>query len=66
MAMEMVSLVKVSGVIEMHKKRLKHNHFVTGKFVSRAYLALLRKSFPQNHNLQTAVELGVKHQNEYY
>ncbi|WP_263186062.1 MULTISPECIES: hypothetical protein [unclassified Shewanella] len=31
----------------------------TGQFVSRSFVVLLRKSNPQNYNLQTAVVLGV-------
>jgi hypothetical protein len=31
-----------------------------GQLVSRAFVVLLRKSVPQNHNLQAAAELGVK------
>ena len=31
-----------------------------GQFLSRAFVVLLRKSNPQNHNLKTAAELGVK------
>jgi len=30
-----------------------------GQFLSRSLVVLLRKSIPQNHNLKTAVELGV-------
>jgi hypothetical protein len=30
-----------------------------GQFLSRAFVVLLRKSIPQNHNLKTAAELGV-------
>jgi hypothetical protein len=30
-----------------------------GQFLSRAFVVLLRKSVPQNHNLKTAAELGV-------
>jgi len=32
---------------------------VAGQFVSCAFVVLLRKSIPQNHNLQTAAELSV-------
>jgi hypothetical protein len=35
-------------------KSLKHRHFVAGQFLSRAFVVLLRKSIPQNHNLKTA------------
>jgi hypothetical protein len=31
-----------------------------GQFLSRGFVVLLRKSIPQNHNLKTAAELGVK------
>ena len=31
-----------------------------GQFLSRSFVVLLRKSIPQNHNLKTAAELGVK------
>ncbi len=32
---------------------------LAGQFVSRSFVVLLRKSIPQNHDLQTAAELGV-------
>jgi len=32
-----------------------------GQFLSRGVVVLLRKSIPQNHNLKTAAELGVRH-----
>jgi hypothetical protein len=32
---------------------------VAGQFVSRVFVVLLRKRFPQNHNLQTAAVLSV-------
>ena len=35
-------------------KSLKHRHFVAGQFLSGAFVVLLRKSIPQNHNLKTA------------
>ena len=44
----------------MPNKSLKHRHFVAGQFLSRAFVVLLRKSIPQNHNLKTAAELGVR------
>jgi hypothetical protein len=31
-----------------------------GQFLSRGFMVLLRKSVPQNHNLKTAAELGVR------
>ncbi len=31
-----------------------------GQFLIRGFVVLLRKSIPQNHNLKTAAELGVK------
>jgi hypothetical protein len=34
---------------------------LAGQFVSRSFVVLLRKSIPQNRNLQTAAELGVKY-----
>ena len=43
----------------MLNKSLKHRHFVAGQFLSRAFVVLLRKSIPQNHNLKRAAELGV-------
>ena len=45
----------------MLNKSLKHRHFVAGQFLSRAFVVLLRKSIPQNHNLKTAAELSVRH-----
>ena len=33
---------------------------MAGQFLSRGFVVLLRKSIPQNHNLKTAAELGVK------
>jgi hypothetical protein len=35
-------------------KSLKHRAFGAGQFLSRAFVVLLRKSIPQNHNLKTA------------
>jgi hypothetical protein len=35
-------------------KSLKHRAFGAGQFLSRAFVVLLRKNFPQNHNLKTA------------
>jgi hypothetical protein len=35
-------------------KSLKHRTFGAGQFLSRAFVVLLRKRFPQNHNLKTA------------
>ncbi|HFT7594184.1 TPA: cupin domain-containing protein [Pseudomonas aeruginosa] len=32
----------------------------TGQFLSRGFVVLLRKNVPQNHNLKTAAELGVR------
>jgi len=34
---------------------------LAGQFVSRAFVVLLRKSIPQNHNLKAAAELNVMH-----
>jgi hypothetical protein len=34
---------------------------VAGQFVSRVFVVLLRKRFPQNHNLQTAAVLSVRY-----
>ena len=48
----------------MLNKSLKHRHFVAGQFLSRAFVVLLRKSIPQNHNLKTAAELGVSEYTE--
>ena len=42
----------------MLNKSLKHRHFVAGQFLSRAFVVLLRKSIPQNHNLKTAAYLA--------
>ena len=42
------------GTQVMPNKSLKHRHFVAGQFLSRAFVVLLRKSVPQNHNLKTA------------
>jgi hypothetical protein len=36
-----------------------------GQFLSRGFVVLLRKSVPQNHNLKTAAELGVKFWTKY-
>jgi len=41
-------------VKKAHNKSLKHRHCVAGQFLSRAFVVLLRKSIPQNHNLKTA------------
>jgi len=38
----------------MPNKSLKHRHCVAGQFLSRAFVVLLRKNIPQNHNLKTA------------
>jgi hypothetical protein len=38
----------------LRNKSLKHRHFVAGQFLSRAFVVLLRKSIPQNHNLKPA------------
>ena len=35
-----------------------------GQFLSRSFVVLLRKSLPQNYNLKTAAELGVRLTNE--
>jgi len=35
-----------------------------GQFLSRSFVVLLRKSIPQNYNLKTAAELGVREQYE--
>ena len=32
-----------------------------GQFLSRGFVVLLRKSIPQNRDLKTAAELGVRH-----
>jgi hypothetical protein len=37
---------------------------VAGQFVSRVFVVLLRKRFPQNHNLQTAAVLSVMYHKE--
>jgi len=44
---------------KIHKKSLKHRHFVAGQFLSCSFVVLLRKSIPQKRNLKTAAELGV-------
>jgi hypothetical protein len=44
----------------MHNKSLQPRHCVAGQFLSRGFVVLLRKSIPQNHNLKTAAELGVR------
>jgi hypothetical protein len=38
---------------------------VAGHFVSRVFVVLLRKRFPQNHNLQTAAVLSVSHKGSH-
>jgi hypothetical protein len=38
---------------------------VAGQFVSRVFVVLLRKRFPQKHNLQTAAVLSVIESNKY-
>jgi hypothetical protein len=45
---------KSSQQKRFRNKSLKHRHFVAGQFLSRAFVVLLRKSIPQNHNLKTA------------
>jgi hypothetical protein len=37
---------------------------VAGQFVSRVFVVLLRKNFPQKHNLQTAAVLSVSEYRE--
>lgn len=39
---------------QISNKSLKHRTFGAGQFLSRAFVVLLRKRFPQNHNLKTA------------
>lgn len=36
------------------------NKSCAGQFLSRGFVVLLRKNIPQNHDLKTAAELGVK------
>jgi hypothetical protein len=53
----MKNLIKVNNrkvVVQVHNKSLKHRTFGAGQFLSRAFVVLLRKSVPQNHNLKTA------------
>ena len=40
-------------------KRSSPHTMCAGQFVSRGFVVLLRKSNPQNHNLQTAAVRGV-------
>lgn len=44
----------VNAAPKAHNKSHKHRHFVAGQFLSRAFVVLLRKNIPQNHNLKTA------------
>jgi hypothetical protein len=41
-------------VVTKFNKSLKHRTFGAGQFLSRVFVVLLRKKFPQNHNLKTA------------
>ena len=46
-------------------KRSNSRTSCAGQFVSRSFVVLLRKSNPQNRDLQTAVVRGVKHKYEH-
>jgi hypothetical protein len=48
-----------SSVLVKAIKSVATRRCVAGLFVSRSFMFLLRKSIPQNHNLQTAVVRGV-------